>query len=79
MNELGTFEIAPNGHNLREEQQEAENLQVPTASKVLQAHHDQRHHHQGPEQDLSQTVDFQVKQTHLTWATRTDMIRLSFL
>lgn len=61
MNKLEEFEIAPNGHNLREEQQKAKDLQVPTSSKVLQAHHDQWHHHQGPEQDLSQTVDFQIK------------------
>lgn len=61
MNKWGQFEIWPNGHNLREEQQKAKDLQVPTASEVLQAHHDQWHHHQGPKQDLSQTVDFQVK------------------
>lgn len=61
MNKFGKVGVAPNGHNLREEQQKAKNLQVPTSSKVLQADHDQRHHHQGPEQDLSQTIDFQVK------------------
>lgn len=61
--------LAPDGHDVREEQQEAENLEVPTAGEVLEGHHDQWHHHEGPEQDLSQTVDFQVKQTHLPWAT----------
>lgn len=53
--------LSPDGHNLREEQQKAKDLKVPTACKVLQAHHDQWHHHQGTEQDLSQTVDFQIK------------------
>lgn len=57
--------FAPNGHDLREEQQEAKDLEVPTASEVLQSHHDQRDHHQGPKQDLGQTVHLQVEQTHL--------------
>lgn len=33
--------LSPDGHNLREEQQKAKDLKVPTACKVLQAHHDQ--------------------------------------
>ena len=60
--------MAPDRHNVREEQQEANDLEVPTAGKVLQGHHDQWHHHKGPKQDLGQTVHFQVKQTHLLWA-----------
>lgn len=54
---------------MREKQQEAEYLEVPTSSEVLEGHHNQWHHHQGPKQDLSQTVHFQVKQTHLPGAT----------
>lgn len=48
-----------------EEQQEAKDLEVPAAGEVLEGHHDQGDHDQRPEQDLSQAVDFQVKQTHL--------------
>lgn len=33
--------LAPDGHDVREEQQEAENLEVPTAGEVLEGHHDQ--------------------------------------
>lgn len=55
----------PDGHDVGEEQQEAEDLQVPASGKVLQSHHDQRHHHQRPKQDLSQTVHLQVKQADL--------------
>lgn len=59
--------FSPNGDNLREEQQEAKDLEVPTAGEVLQSYHDQGDHHQGPKQDLGQTVHLQVEQTHLTW------------
>lgn len=57
--------VPPDGHNVGEEQQEAEDLQVPATSKVLQSHHDQRHHHQRPKQDLRQTVHLQVKEANL--------------
>ncbi len=33
--------VAPNGHNVREEHQEAKDLEVPTAREVLERHHDQ--------------------------------------
>lgn len=71
--------FAPNGHDLREEQQEAKDLEVPTAGKVLQSHHDQRDHHQGTKQDLGQTVHLQVKQTHLPWPTDKHIITLSYI
>lgn len=66
------FESLPDGHNVREEQQEAEDLEVPAAGEVLESHHDQGHHHQSPKQDLSQTVHLQVKQTHLSGAAETE-------
>lgn len=56
---------APYGHDVGEKKQEAEDLEVPTSSKVLESHHDQRHHYQSSEQDLCQAVHLQVKQAHL--------------
>jgi len=55
----------PDGHDVGEEQQETEDLEVPAACKVLQGHHDQGDHQQRPEQDLGQAVHLQIKQSHL--------------
>lgn len=57
--------LKPDWDDVGEKQQEAEDLQIPTAGKVLEGHHDQRHHHQSPKQNLGQTVHFQVKEANL--------------
>lgn len=56
---------SPDGNDVGEQEQEADDLQVPAASKVLQGHHDQRHHHQCTEQDLGEAVHLQVKKANL--------------
>lgn len=57
--------LLPDRDDVGEEQKEAEDLEIPATSKVLQSHHDQWHHHQSAKQDLRQTVHFQVKQANL--------------
>lgn len=66
----------PDGHDVGEQEKEPEDLEVPTARKVLESDHDQRHHHQGPEQDLSQTVHLQVEQTNLTGPKEANFLTL---
>lgn len=56
---------SPDGNDVREEQQESDDLQVPTACKVLKGHHDQGHHHQSPKEDLGETVHLQIKEANL--------------
>lgn len=58
-------ENKPDRDDVGEEQKEAEDLEIPATSEVLQSHHDQWHHHQSTKQDLRQTVHFQVKQANL--------------
>lgn len=60
----------PDGNDVGEEQQESDDLQVPTACKVLKGHHDQGHHHQSPKEDLGETVHLQIKETNLEWQER---------
>lgn len=56
---------SPDGNDVGEQEQKADDLQVPAAGEVLQGHHDQRHHHQRTEQDLGEAVYLQVKQANL--------------
>lgn len=55
----------PDGNDVGKQEEEADDLEVPTAGKVLKGDHDQRHHHQGTEEDLGEAVDFQVEQADL--------------
>lgn len=57
--------LLPDRDDVGEEQKEAEDLEIPATSEVLQSHHDQWHHHQSAKQDLRQTIHFQVKQANL--------------
>lgn len=55
----------PDGDDVGEQEEEADDLQVPATSEVLKGHHDQRHHHQSTEEDLREAVHLQVKQADL--------------
>lgn len=63
--ELSSAAPLPDGNDVGEEQQEPDDLQVPTACKVLKGHHDQGHHHQSPKEDLGQAVHLQIKEANL--------------
>lgn len=56
---------SPDGDDIGEQQEKADDLEVPAPGKVLKGHHDQRHHHQSTEEDLGQAVHLQVKQADL--------------
>lgn len=47
---------SPDGDDVGEQQEEADDLEVPAPGEVLKGHHDQRHHHQSAEEDLGQAV-----------------------
>lgn len=56
---------SPDGNDVGEQEEEADDLQVPAASEVLKGNHNQRHHHQGAEEDLGEAVHLEVKQADL--------------
>lgn len=56
---------SPDGDDVGEEQQEAEEVAVPRACEALQRDHDERQGHEGHEQRLGQPVELQVQQTDL--------------
>lgn len=49
---------SPNWNDVWEQEEEPYDLKIPTASKMLKGHHDKWDHHQGPKQDLGETVHF---------------------
>ena len=65
--DLCDVEVDPegDGDEVGEEEDEAEEVEVPGAVEALQAHHDHREDDGGGEQDLGQVVELLVEQPDL--------------